>query len=294
MAIYPAIYSGPPRHYGSTRTDKRYIAIHNTSNDATAEGEASYAKRREDSVSSHYYVDNDSLLQSLDTSLRAYHAGSTIGNSQAIAYEITGTNGKSRSWWLANVAWPLLARQIAIDCREHDIEPQLLTVAEIKAGSKTGIITHDQMRQAWGGTTHDDPGPNFPLDHLLALVQAEMEDDMTPDQSRKLDNVERILTTWSDGRKPFGIKFTPSDPGRELPNPFLAIEALDAAILTAVKGDADTAAILAGVDERLAQLRAGIVADVLGALPDGPVTRDDLVAALTSVLGSVDGATPAG
>ena len=181
MAIYSVIYSGPPLHYGSTRTDKRYIAIHNTANDATAEGEASYAKRRDDSVSSHYYVDNNSILQSLDTALRAYHAGSTTGNSYAIAYEITGTNGKSRTWWLANVAWPLLARQVATDCREHDIEPRLLTVAEIKAGSKTGIITHDQMRQAWGGTTHTDPGANFPLDHLLALVQAELEVDMQVD-----------------------------------------------------------------------------------------------------------------
>lgn len=178
MAIFAGIYSGPPRHYGNTRTDKRYIAIHNTSNDATAEGEASYAKRRADTVSSHYYVDNNSLLQSLDTDLRAYHAGSTTGNSYAIAYEITGTNGKSRSWWLGNVAWALLARQIAADCREHAIEPRLLTVAEIKAGKLTGIITHDQMRQAWGGTTHTDPGANFPLDHLLALVRAEMGDDV--------------------------------------------------------------------------------------------------------------------
>lgn len=180
MTIYPGIYAGPPRHYGNTRTTKRYVAIHNTANDATAEGEASYAKRREDSVSSHYYADNDSLLQSLDTALRAYHAGSTTGNSQAIAYEITGTNGKSRTWWLTNVAWPLLARQIAADCRAHDIEPRLLTVAEIKAGTRTGFITHDQMRQAWGGTTHTDPGPSFPLDHLLALVRAELngDDDM--------------------------------------------------------------------------------------------------------------------
>lgn len=49
-------------------------------------------------------------------------------------------------------------------------------------------------------------------------------DDMNADQSRKLDNVERILTTWSDGRKPFGIKFTPADPGRELPNPFVGLD----------------------------------------------------------------------
>lgn len=176
--IYADIYNGPPAHYGNATTAKRYVAIHNTSNDASAEVEASYAKRREDSVSSHYYVDSNSIVQSLDTKLKAWHAGSSEGNSQAIAYEITGTNGKTRAWWMANVAWPLLARQIAVDCKQFGIEPRLLTVAEIKAGKLTGIITHDQMRQAWGGTTHDDPGPNFPLDHLLTLVQAEMGDDI--------------------------------------------------------------------------------------------------------------------
>jgi N-acetyl-anhydromuramyl-L-alanine amidase AmpD len=262
VAIYSAIYSGPPRHYGSTRTDKRYIAIHNTSNDATAEGEASYAKRRADSVSSHYYVDNNSILQSLDTNLRAYHAGSTIGNSQAIAYEITGGNSKSRAGGLANVAWPLLARQIATDCREHDIEPRLLTVAEIRAGSKTGIITHDQMRQAWGGTTHTDPGPNFPLDHLLAVVQAEMEDDMTPEQDRLLRNVERILTTGWSGRDAEGIKYTANDPGRVLKNPLTALEAKLAELAARPQDDVDEAALAAALAPLLEQ---GASADEIAA-----------------------------
>lgn len=182
MPIYPAIYDGPPRHYGSTKTAKRYIAIHNTSNDASAEAEASYAKRREDSVSSHYYCDNNSLIQSLDTDLRAFHAGSAEGNSRAVCYEITGTNAKTRTWWLDNVAWLLLARQIAVDCKHWGIVPRALTVDQIRAGQLTGVITHDQMRQAWGGTTHTDPGPNFPMEHLLALVAAEMEAGMTVPQ----------------------------------------------------------------------------------------------------------------
>jgi N-acetyl-anhydromuramyl-L-alanine amidase AmpD len=264
VAIYSGIYSGPPRHYGSTRTDKRYVAIHNTSNDATAEEEASYAKRRGDSVSSHYYVDNNSLLQSLDTALRAYHAGSTIGNSQAIAYEITGTNSKTRSWWLANVAWPLLARQIAADCREHDIEPRLLTVAEIKAGSRTGIITHDQMRLAWGGTTHTDPGANFPLDHLLALVQAEMEDDMTPEQDRLLRNVERILTTgWSE-RDAYDIQYKEGSAKLVLENPFVKLDKKLTELAARPAADVDEAALAAALAPLIAAAVAATLAAKLG------------------------------
>ncbi len=177
MAIYQVIYDGPPRSYGSTPYPKRYVAIHNTSNDATARAEADYAKRRTDGVSSHYYADAIEVIQSLDTALSAHHAGSTTGNRYAISYEITGTNGKSREWWLANVAWSRLARQMAADCRAHGIEPRLLTVEEMRAGSLSGFVTHDLMRLAWGGTTHTDPGPGFPMDYLLDLVRAELDGD---------------------------------------------------------------------------------------------------------------------
>lgn len=81
----------------------------------------------------------------------------------------------------------------------------------------------------------------------------------------------------------------------------------DAAILTAVKGDDDAAAIIARFDAAHAELLAqsdqhqadqltamqAMGDRLLAALPEsGPVSREDLVAALTTVLGAVDGATP--
>lgn len=174
MAIYREMYDGPPLHYGARATVKRVIAIHNTSNDATRQGEASYAKRRTDSVSSHYYADSTGVTQSLDTDLRAYHAGSTTGNDVGISYEITGVNGWTRQQWLDRVHWPSLAAAIARDCRHHGIGVRLLTVAQMRDGHSTGVVTHDLMRLAWGGTTHTDPGSNFPMDHLLALVSAQL------------------------------------------------------------------------------------------------------------------------
>ena len=164
-------FDGPPRSYSTSQYDKRYIAIHNTSNDATAEAEANYAQTRTDSVSSHYYVDNNSIVQSLRTQYGANHAGSSTGNHHAIAYEITGTNDKTRNWWLDNVDWELLSRQIARDCQKHAIDVRTLTVAQMQDGHSTGIVTHDQMRLAWGGTTHTDPGPNFPMDHLIQMIK---------------------------------------------------------------------------------------------------------------------------
>lgn len=178
MTITRAIYNGPPNGYGRNRGPKLYIGVHNTSNDASVRDEVSYSKWRPDKTSTHYYADKLEIAQSLDTALCANHAGSPEGNHTVIAWELVGTNSKTRAWWLANLCWPLIAAQMAADCREFDIPPRLLTVAEMRAGNVRGFVTHDLMRQAWGGTDHTDPGKNFPMDHLLALVAAELEDDV--------------------------------------------------------------------------------------------------------------------
>ncbi|WDZ85606.1 peptidoglycan recognition protein family protein [Micromonospora cathayae] len=162
------------------------IAIHATDNNATAAQEADYATRRTDGVSAHFYVDATTIIQSLDTDARAGHAGSGTGNENAIAIEITGTDGSSRQWWLDNVAWDRLAGVAAILCRAYGIAPRRATVAEMRTNPRVrAFYGHNDMRLAWGGTTHTDPGPNFPWDHLLATVSAAIDDseeDMTPAQ----------------------------------------------------------------------------------------------------------------
>ncbi len=56
-------------------------------------------------------------------------------------------------------------------------------------------------------------------------------------------------------------------------------------ILSAVKGEADTAAILARIDQRASELRAGLVADILAALPpDRRASPAELEAALERAL----------
>lgn len=179
MPVYREIWDGPARNYRRSSgrpvtSRKKYVTVHNTSNDASAADEASYAKRRTDGTSSHYYVDNNSIFQSLNTDWCAGHVGSHEGNTYGISYEITGVNGWTRARWIASVAWDLLAAQMAIDCHEFGIEVRQLSIAEMRAGTKTGFITHDQARRVWGSTTHTDPGPGFPMDHLLALVRRHM------------------------------------------------------------------------------------------------------------------------
>ena len=179
--------------YKDSDSRKYGIAIHNTSNNATDSDEASYATRRTDGVSAHFYVDADSVTQSLDTDAVAGHAGSYEGNQNAIAVEITGTNDKSRAWWLSNVAWDQLGRVLAQVIRHHwpdgSFKVRRASIADMEANPKVkALYGHNDMRQAWGGTTHTDPGPNFPWDRLISAVNAALTEgeDMTQEESAKL------------------------------------------------------------------------------------------------------------
>lgn len=198
MPIYADIYDGPPRSYIDQRMTKRWIVIHSTQNDASAEGEAGYAKRRTDGISSHYYIDGDSIVQSLDTDLGAHHVGSSIGNRGGISYELTGFAAWSRARWLSSIAWPQLVAAVARDCAEHGVEPRELTVGQIQDGVG-GIMTHNQARLAWGHTTHTDPGPGFPMDHLVDQVRQAMEDDMPTADEIADAVVDKLTHTVGEG-----------------------------------------------------------------------------------------------
>ncbi|GAB3817620.1 N-acetylmuramoyl-L-alanine amidase [Micromonospora zhanjiangensis] len=238
-------YSDPDgRKYG--------IAIHNTSNDASARDEASYATRRTDGTSSHFYVDGREVIQSLDTSVRAGHAGSTYGNNHAVAVEITGTNGKSRQWWLDNVAWTQLGRVMAQVCRAYGIAVRRATVAEmVRNPTVRAFYSHDDMRRAWGGTTHDDPGPNFPWDRLFQAVNAALNPPKpapTPaaKPTRKDDNMLMLKlpndkTIWLSrdyGSGPERVALVASD---EMPSGVPVITVKDEARMTLLGGPVRTA-----------------------------------------------------
>jgi N-acetyl-anhydromuramyl-L-alanine amidase AmpD len=192
--------------YTDTDGTKFGIAIHNTSNDAPAEGEADYATRRTDGTSSHFYVDRDSIIQSLDTDKKAGHAASVEGNQNAIAFEITGTNDKSRAWWLDNVYWPELGRVCAILCQHYGIQVRRASPDEMRTNPKVrAFYSHNDMRLAWGGTSHTDPGPNFPWDRLFDAVNGALnpeEADMTPEQDALLKEIRDLVkpTNWSVAR----------------------------------------------------------------------------------------------
>src|SRR5678810_928640 len=175
--------------YGATT--KYGIAVHATSNTASAKDEASYATRRSDGTSTHFFVDKTSVIQVLDTSLKAGHAGSSNGNNYAIAFEFCGVDGWSRAQWISNINFKKAGEVIATVIKSHwpdgTFQVRRASVGEMKSNPKVkALYAHDDMRQAWGGTDHTKKEKNFPWDVLLDAIKAAQGQPAQPAGTRTL------------------------------------------------------------------------------------------------------------
>lgn len=139
-------------------------------------------------TSSHKVVDVDSICEGVHRSNVAYHAGPG-GNTVGIAYEFCGRASWSAARWrepaqlqmLANAAPHIADDLIAITGSRAAAlaKARWLSLVQL-AGREHGLCTHNDVRLALGGTTHTDPGPNFPYAELLALVVAELGGQTAP------------------------------------------------------------------------------------------------------------------
>lgn len=254
---YPDLQFVKPRAYGAGRDGKavRFIVIHYTAGaerSTSAEDGAAYDQRRTDGTSTHYFVDSDSVVQCVLTKDRA-NAARSKGNRLGIQYELCGTV-QTRAQWLDAASLPTLrnaARQVARDCRKYGIPARRLSVAETRRAwtefpnGPRGIVGHVDCTNAYPEDEgdHTDPGPAFPWDVFLDMVQDELapktEDDMTPEQFVKLledPNVRRALA--------FAVNMTdkvlPSPSGPDSANPEWSAYGFLNNTYLAVQGRADT------------------------------------------------------
>jgi hypothetical protein len=274
------------KHYG--------WAIHNTSNaTATAKQEAAYAARRTDGVSSNFYHDKVDVIQSIDTNDKCGHAGSKTGNENAMCSEFSGLNSNTRAWWLANVNWERTGRVIAYvldnDPDYVGFQVRRASVQEMKDNPKVkAFYSHDDMRRAWGGTTHTDPGNNFPWDKLFEVVNKYKNGgggmaDYTEAQMRAF--------TWQYGGAGIGENTSSNTDGKNRSTLSYFDEVLKTVRLIAQQVNIDPAelkaiqeAAEAGAKAAMLESVDDIVNGVLAGLPEGTLTKADVEDALRNVL----------
>jgi N-acetyl-anhydromuramyl-L-alanine amidase AmpD len=151
-------------------------------------------------VSSHYVADNNSVVQCVDLDNVAWTVGNRPGNYRGINWEFSGFASQGRSDWLDPFGLAMFytaAPLIRADAARFHIPLTRRTVAELKAG-KPGITSHNDLREAFGVTTHTDPGPGFPWDTFLKIINNEEDDTMTPAEFAQILKDPKVRAALAD------------------------------------------------------------------------------------------------
>lgn len=123
--------------------------------------------------SAHVCVDDKEAIGCVHEKDRAWHAPPNAGS---LGLEHSGYSHQTAADWADPYSESMLhvsAKVVADMCKRHTLPVIWLSVEDLIAGKK-GITSHNNVSLAWRQSSHTDPGPNFPVQHYLDLVNAAM------------------------------------------------------------------------------------------------------------------------
>lgn len=133
-------------------------------------------------TSVHIATDSVEAVQTFEFPYQVWGCGT--GNAYVFQFEHVGYAHWTKKQWSEGTMKDVISRsakvqayvwwQEGIKSRGYKHYPEWLKLSEIKAG-KSGLLTHNDARLVWGGTTHTDPGPNFPYKALRDEIHKELD-----------------------------------------------------------------------------------------------------------------------
>jgi hypothetical protein len=126
-------------------------------------------------VSGHFTVDNNSTVQCVPVRDVAYCAPGI--NNDFVHVELSGYARQSVEDWddeYSRAELAQAARLFAALVADCAFPAQFIDAAGLKQ-DHSGITTHAEATKAYHESDHTDPGPNFPMERFIALVQKELE-----------------------------------------------------------------------------------------------------------------------
>lgn len=159
---------------GANKRRIRVIVVHDMEapeKGDTAENVAKYFHTTDTQASAHICADNNSLVRCVADNDIAYAAPGC--NTDGLHLELAGYGKQTREQWLDTYSLDLLTYGASVVEQWghlYDIPLLHITNEHLKDGGK-GIIGHYQASEVYKKSDHTDPGPNFPWDIFMQLVE---------------------------------------------------------------------------------------------------------------------------
>lgn len=155
----------------------------------TAESCANYFSHTERRASTHYCIDNDSVVRGVHDKDVAWAAPGA--NHNGIQLEHAGYSEQDAAQWNDPYSRSMLrlsSKLAAALCERHGIPVEYVDREGLKRGER-GITTHNEVSKAFRRSDHWDPGPNFPMGTYLSLIREELGGDRAhlPDPAPRPD-----------------------------------------------------------------------------------------------------------
>lgn len=220
-----------------------WVVVHDmeaTETENRAEATAAYFANPGDgrNVSSHYCADSNSVVQCVLLRDVAWTVGNRPGNNRGINWELAGFAAQTRAQWLDPFGVAMFAQIVPImlaDMATYGIPALRCTIDDLKARRK-GITSHNDLRIAFAGTTHTDPGSNFPWDYFMGLLNG------------------ADMSEWHAGATPPGLRDDQITQGP----PEIAGQQRDTVLAWAyhhaIQANENAAAAVAGLEQQVAKL----------------------------------------
>jgi N-acetyl-anhydromuramyl-L-alanine amidase AmpD len=169
------------RHYRPGPRKVDLVVIHSAEIGESLEGAEALMKvcaTSERVASWHYAVDANSITQSVHELDIAFHAPGA--NHNGIGIELSGRAKQTAAEWQDPFSFTMLelvAGLVARICARYELPVVFVPREVLRSAGAQGITTHAEVSKAFGKSSHWDPGPHFPMPHLLERVKWKMREN---------------------------------------------------------------------------------------------------------------------